>query len=364
MKKITLFMLALIMTFGAMAQFTMEQKIMQNNIESNVVVLNKNLSLNNLSNATFVKNVNGTKTVGATITGVTIGALADSGIPVSFTVTPNADCASYLVAVAPTGIIEAIAVANNVTAEYVMQNVGLTAQTGTQTLTAAVGTGDSTTIYVLAIAADQTTSLVKSDNFVTPNHGGTGTANVIATAFDVTHTTVGVSFTLNDQADYFYYGLFKASVLTQYSLTTDSIRVYLEDNADRNYLSVAPEDGLSYGSLVDNTEYVLFAFAYNQNDVLGTATAPIHFTTGTNGLNDVATISTSIYPNPAKDVVNLTSSSKIERVEMFNMMGQKVSEKSVNANSTSVNVVNLNAGTYVVKVYTNAGVATKKIVVE
>ena len=45
-------------------------------------------------------------------------------------------------------------------------------------------------------------------------------------------------------------------------------------------------------------------------------------------------------------------------------MGQKVSENSVNSMVTSVNVSNLNAGTYVLKVYTNAGVFAKKIVVE
>lgn len=83
------------------------------------------------------------------------------------------------------------------------------------------------------------------------------------------------------------------------------------------------------------------------------------------GLNNVDVNSLSfVYPNPAKDQVTIASSFNMERVELFNMLGQKVYENEVNGIATSVNVSNLNNGTYIVKIFTEAGLATKKIVVE
>jgi len=83
------------------------------------------------------------------------------------------------------------------------------------------------------------------------------------------------------------------------------------------------------------------------------------------GLNNVDVNSlTYVYPNPAKDQVMLASSFNMDKVEIFNIMGQKVYENSVNGISTTVNVADFTPGTYVVKMFTEAGLATKKIVVE
>ena len=73
---------------------------------------------------------------------------------------------------------------------------------------------------------------------------------------------------------------------------------------------------------------------------------------------------TYVYPNPAQDQVVLASSFKMEKVEIFNMVGQKVYETSVSGISTTVNVSNFAQGTYLVKMFTEAGLATKKIVVK
>ncbi|MBP6428994.1 MAG: T9SS type A sorting domain-containing protein [Bacteroidales bacterium] len=84
-----------------------------------------------------------------------------------------------------------------------------------------------------------------------------------------------------------------------------------------------------------------------------------------NSINNVDLNSlTYVYPNPAQDQVILASSIKMEKVEIFNMVGQKVYEASVSGISTTVNVSNFTTGTYVVKMFTEAGLATKKIVVK
>lgn len=78
---------------------------------------------------------------------------------------------------------------------------------------------------------------------------------------------------------------------------------------------------------------------------------------------DVETLS-YIFPNPAKDEVMVASSLTMERVEIVNMLGQVVFVADVNANSVKVNTAEMGAGNYLVKMYTEAGMATKKLVVE
>lgn len=90
---------------------------------------------------------------------------------------------------------------------------------------------------------------------------------------------------------------------------------------------------------------------------------PIINGAGLNSNIDVNTL-TYVYPNPAKDQVILASSFNMNKVEIFNMIGQKVYENSVNGITSTVNVSGFNPGTYMVKMFTEGGVATKKIVVE
>ena len=86
---------------------------------------------------------------------------------------------------------------------------------------------------------------------------------------------------------------------------------------------------------------------------------------GAVGLTDAELNSMSyVYPNPAKDEVMLASSFTISRVEVINVLGQVVFASDVNANSIKVNTSAFAAGNYVAKIYTESGVATKKLVVE
>ena len=86
---------------------------------------------------------------------------------------------------------------------------------------------------------------------------------------------------------------------------------------------------------------------------------------GAAGLSDVELNSLSyVYPNPAKSEVMLASSLSINKVEIVNVLGQLVFVSDVNANSIKVNTSDFAAGNYIVKMYTESGVATKKLVVE
>lgn len=83
------------------------------------------------------------------------------------------------------------------------------------------------------------------------------------------------------------------------------------------------------------------------------------------GLSEVELNSLSyVYPNPAKSEVILASSVTVDRVEVINVLGQVVFASDVNANSIKVNTSEFATGNYIVKMYTEAGVATKKLIVE
>ena len=86
---------------------------------------------------------------------------------------------------------------------------------------------------------------------------------------------------------------------------------------------------------------------------------------GSVGLTEAEVNSLSyVFPNPAKDEVMVASSLTMDRVEIVNMLGQVVFAADVNANSVKVNTAEMGAGNYLVKMYTEAGMATKKLVVE
>lgn len=86
-------------------------------------------------------------------------------------------------------------------------------------------------------------------------------------------------------------------------------------------------------------------------------------TTQVNIRNTVLEDYTHIIPNPASDLVTIFSSFSIRKVEVYTLKGVKVKEEDVKAASTKMDVSDLSKGTYLVKVYTPKGVATKKLVV-
>jgi hypothetical protein len=73
----------------------------------------------------------------------------------------------------------------------------------------------------------------------------------------------------------------------------------------------------------------------------------------------------TFYPNPVKDVLNIGYSKTIAKVALYNILGQEVLAKSINADQSQINVSNLPKGTYLVKVTAEDGVAkTIKVIKE
>jgi hypothetical protein len=80
-------------------------------------------------------------------------------------------------------------------------------------------------------------------------------------------------------------------------------------------------------------------------------------------IKTIASANVRVYPNPAKDVVNISLPATAALVRFLNTAGQILQErKSVNGNSTiSIDVTNYNAGTYMVQVINTDGTSRNNV---
>jgi len=74
-------------------------------------------------------------------------------------------------------------------------------------------------------------------------------------------------------------------------------------------------------------------------------------------------LNAKIYPNPANNVLNINASSNINRVEVYNMMGQMVGSYTANDMNTQISTTAFANGVYTVKISTENGDMTRKFTV-
>jgi photosystem II stability/assembly factor-like uncharacterized protein len=72
----------------------------------------------------------------------------------------------------------------------------------------------------------------------------------------------------------------------------------------------------------------------------------------------------SLYPNPVQDQLHITSGVDMTQVEIFNQLGQKVFGQVIKDMNFDLNTSGFNSGVYFVKITSDEGIATKKIMVK
>ncbi len=72
----------------------------------------------------------------------------------------------------------------------------------------------------------------------------------------------------------------------------------------------------------------------------------------------------SAFPNPVKNVLNISYNKNITNVAVFNLLGQEVATKYINATQSQIDMSNLSKGTYLVKVTADNQVKTIKVIKE
>ncbi|MDI1256496.1 MAG: T9SS type A sorting domain-containing protein [Flavobacterium sp.] len=71
-----------------------------------------------------------------------------------------------------------------------------------------------------------------------------------------------------------------------------------------------------------------------------------------------------LHPNPTKDIVNLSAQQSITAVTVFNLLGQQMISFPLNANDVSINISQLAAGTYMMRITAGNQIKTVKVIKE
>lgn len=178
------------------------------------------------------------------------------------------------------------------------------------------------------------------------------------------------------------YGLLVAPASGEVNITTDIAGATLTDTeiavyaatgvtcSDLTTLGAAlgcDQDGgttIIYNSFLNLAGLTPGATYYIQVDDYGFGT-----TKGTFGL-EVAEVLASdsfdnnsfvAYPNPVKDVFNVSYTSEISSVRVMNLLGQEVLSRDVNATSTQIDMSQLSTGAYIVNVTVGDTIKTIKV---
>lgn len=84
------------------------------------------------------------------------------------------------------------------------------------------------------------------------------------------------------------------------------------------------------------------------------------------GVGNVAALSFKVYPNPANDMVYISTKNgaQLHSVTMLNLLGEVVAQQLVSNNNATIDVSQLTPGIYLVQVNTSEGLQTQRVVVE
>lgn len=284
MKKLSVLMLSLVMTFGAMAQNfslikgekTFEQKAIEYAKQKRSGVHTQTPKTN---------------------PAVTITINDIQAATVNATFTPAENVVKYYFCGTETGMIEdlvefyemfglSMTVAEYIT--YVAQdssNVEMTVDVEGFTPNTA------SSIYVAALLNDGTYEVVTSD-FTTASIGGSGDAALTINVYDIAETSAFISITPNDQSAYYGLILTTQAELDGMGFNNDSIMAYFNGNEYQKYYFELDEE---MPGLDPSTTYLVYAIAFNVDGV-ASELYEIPFTTlayGGEGLAEVAMTATN-----------------------------------------------------------------------
>lgn len=142
------------------------------------------------------------------------------------------------------------------------------------------------------------------------------------------------------------------------------------------WLTVAPAAGsinagasvnatvtVNSNSMAVNETHTAKLHCYSSDITNGEVVVPVSVSVTDVSVNEHNQIEVKIYPNPATDYVQV-SSDVIERVEIHNMLGQKVFDSFYGDSHVLISTNGMAPGTYAVTVYTSGEKVTKQVVVK
>ena len=82
------------------------------------------------------------------------------------------------------------------------------------------------------------------------------------------------------------------------------------------------------------------------------------------GTNDFEKLSFKMYPNPSKNILNISSEKNIENIRIYNTLGQIVNQQVNNTNQAEINVSNIANGVYILTAQVGTEIVRKQFIKE
>lgn len=129
----------------------------------------------------------------------------------------------------------------------------------------------------------------------------------------------------------------------------DTVKMYIDGSLiyDGAFYSGGNLGGIDFFSIDPNTQYYL-------DDVL--------YVEGIAGVSDFAADSFRVYPNPVKDILNISTKTAVDNIEVYDLLGKLVLSAQPDVISPKLNMSGLASGTYMVKVTIGNASKTVKII--
>ena len=220
------------------------------------------------------------------------------------------------------------------------------------------GTSELSVAYPVYDGTFDGTVYAQTFSFPTGAQDWAGFANNNASIYPLTFPDAGtISFIATTDTDAEVYFRFEANPYpnTEPSFNTTNVMLLATGGpADNVYTVDIPASANTYNSAL---MYVVTRdVEVSISEVKITQNAP------TASVDDFATNSVKMYPNPAKGVVNFTSASnEVLDVAVYDLLGKEVLR--ANAVQSQLNISSLNPGMYFVNMTQGTTVSTKKLVV-
>src|SRR5690606_18699401 len=224
---------------------------------------------------------------------------------------------------------------------------------------------------------DLPTATIASASFYTDGPGQD--ANLIPYAVDnimlspvIELPAEGVELTLNFDLASFGAATanlgFSVITLTQSQLTdenfdfNDATTVY---SSTLTGSTIAANISVNLSDMVTFGEAMMFGFKHNGSTGLGYVIVDnvVLTSSATASTGNFASSTFSVYPNPAKDVINVANSADaIENVTITDMNGRVVKQVVLGINEGQINIADLSQGVYILNATSNGKSVTEKIV--
>jgi len=137
--------------------------------------------------------------------------------------------------------------------------------------------------------------------------------------------------------------------------------IAVADGSDKSY-EIMPAEGYEIESVLVDGVNVGTELTYDFSNILANHSILVNFRLIDLGTGNQDLVGLKAYPNPVKAVLTISYKEEISNIEVFNLVGQQVTSKVVNAKETQLDMSNLTNGTYFVKVTSDSKVKTVKIV--